>query len=69
MSANPALRYPNLVVGDRVRVVVGGLSDLPYYRFSKGTVIHVVNPRLVEVRLDNHSFPAVFSPEDLELEP
>jgi hypothetical protein len=66
MTANPALLYPNLVVGDRVRVVAGGISDLPYYRYSLGTVIQTF-PRLVEVKLDNHSFPAIFAPEDLEV--
>ena len=68
MSANPAFAYPSLVVGDRVQVIAGGLSDIPYYRYSKGDVLQVF-PRLVEVKLDNHSFPAIFAPEDLERVP
>ena len=68
MSANPAFVYPAAVVGQRVRVVAGGLSDLPYYRYSLGTVLQVF-PRLIEVRLDNHSFPAIFAPEYLEIVP
>ena len=68
MSANPAFVYPGIVVGQRVGVVTGGLSDLPYYRDAQGTVIQTF-PRLVEVQLDCHSFPAVFAPEDLEVAP
>ncbi|MGN6656406.1 MAG: hypothetical protein ACTHJ9_13820 [Rhodanobacter sp.] len=68
MSANPAFVYPGFVVEQRVRVVAGGISDLPYYRYALGTVLQTF-PRLVEVKLDCHSFPAVFAPEDLELVP
>ena len=68
MSANPAFVYPGFIVDQRVRVVAGSLSDLPSYRYSLGTVLQIF-PRLIEVKLDNHSFPAIFAPEDLELVP
>ena len=69
MTANPAFKYPNTVVGDRVVIVGGSESDIPRYAGETGTVVQVFASGYVEIEMDHRGWSAVFPPERVEVTP
>ena len=68
MTANPAFRYPNLVVGTKVKVVKSITQDATYVG-QEGEVraSHRVPHLPVEVHIPSLGYSSMFAEEELEV--